>query len=210
MNIIVNNKGRARLTDYGLDPVYSVIPITMELGSSGVKEYRWLAPEIQAIPSTRVERVTESKDADVFAFGMVGLEILTGKEPFENSTNIGAMNLILKGNRPQKPENRPEVGLTDDMWNLLSRCWHKKPGKRPVVGDIVGELQGLCGGDGGSLEHVKSSKFRSHSKRVSVPGSHIRIPQSGVNGYVAECYSRVLTSCTPVFLVCDLTEIVTN
>jgi len=81
--------------------------------------------------------VMESKAADVFAFGMLAVEVFTGKIPFEGQTNETAVLLIARGDRPKMPENAQAVGLTGEIRKLLKGCWQQNPKKRPTMEDIV-------------------------------------------------------------------------
>lgn len=41
-----------------------------------------------------------------------------------------------RGGRPERL-----VEFDDDMWNLMSRCWHVDPAQRPLFGDISLEIK---------------------------------------------------------------------
>jgi len=79
------------LTDYGLAPIYSDSRFTAAPGRVGVS--RWLAPE--AILGTM--RGAESKQADVFSFAMLAIEVYTGKVPFGEVSNEAAVLHIAQG-----------------------------------------------------------------------------------------------------------------
>ena len=96
---------------------------------------RWTAPEILDYETSQA---TESKQADVYAFGMVAVEAFTGKVPFHEKFVVDAMNCILEGKVPRNHGDKP---LTDEMWNFLERCWEKDPQKRPVIEKVVEEWQ---------------------------------------------------------------------
>ena len=83
----------------------------------------------------------ESKAADVFAFGMFAVEVFTGRIPFEEQKNEAVVLRILRGGRPEMPENGQAVGLTDEMWKLLESCWQENPRKRPAMEEVVRRLQ---------------------------------------------------------------------
>ena len=85
--------------------------------------------------------VLESKAADVFAFGMLAVEVFTGRIPFEGQKNEAVVLHVSRGGRPEKPENAQAVGLTDEMWKLLESCWRKNPNKRPTMEEIVRKLE---------------------------------------------------------------------
>ena len=47
-----------------------------------------------------------------------------------------------QGERPPRPTD-PEViarGLDDKLWNLITRCWHQDPMRRPTINQVLAEL----------------------------------------------------------------------
>jgi hypothetical protein len=125
-NIVIGRKGHARLTEYGLGPI-----IFQPGGASG--NSRWLAPECTRKGADTP--ATESYPTDVFAFAMVAVEVFTDKVLFsEEQNDSAAVRRILNGDRPGKPDNAQGVGLTDAMWELLTRCWSDT---RPNMDEVV-------------------------------------------------------------------------
>jgi len=81
--------------------------------------------------------VTESKPADVFAFAMFVVEVLTRKAPFDGQQPAMVAERIRSGERPRMPRNGQGVGLTGKMWKLLESCWHQNPKERPMMEEVV-------------------------------------------------------------------------
>ena len=137
-NVVIDHMGRALVTEYGLAPIICGPSFTATATPHAVGNTRWLAPEIMA-PSRKPEAtpVVESKAADVFAFSMFAVEVLTGRVPFEGLGNGEVVLHILRGGRPQMPTNAQEVGFTHEMWKFLESCWHQNPKKRPTMRDVV-------------------------------------------------------------------------
>jgi hypothetical protein len=79
----------------------------------------------------------ESKVADMFAFGMLAVEVFTGQVPLVEHENGAVVLQILRGVRPKIPENAQEVRLTAEMWKLIASCWQQNPKKRPTIGEVV-------------------------------------------------------------------------
>ena len=90
-----------------------------------------------------MQKVFESKAADVFAFAMLAVEIFTGRVPFEGQGNSTAVCRIHSGDRPEFPQNGLDVGLTEPMRRLIQKCWNADPTKRPTIDDVVREWGGL-------------------------------------------------------------------
>jgi len=55
---------------------------------------------------------------------------------------------VLVGERPSKPANSLELGLSDRVWKLLEDCWQLNRTSRPPiagVSDRIKEAASLCG-----------------------------------------------------------------
>ncbi|KAF9647767.1 kinase-like protein [Thelephora ganbajun] len=139
-NVLVDESGHVRLTDYGLALLNANPDLTQ--ASPTVGNSRWLAPEIIDPPS---DIVFESKPADIFAFGMLAIEVFTGEPPFQGCSSSRAARLILKGDRPELPQNAEGVGLTVQVWELLQKCWHPDPARRPTIDEVVRSCEYLTG-----------------------------------------------------------------
>jgi len=85
----------------------------------------------------------ESKAADVFAFGMLAVEVFTGRIPFEEQKNETVVLPISRGGGPEIPSSAQGVGLTGEMWGLLENCWQQNPSKRPTAEEVVGRWRGF-------------------------------------------------------------------
>jgi serine/threonine protein kinase len=96
---------------------------------------RWLAPEI--FNPLRAGVPLESARADVFAFGMLAIEVFTGTLPFVECDSEEVIRRILEGTRPELPRNAGDVGLTTERWQLLQRCWDQDPANRPTMEEVA-------------------------------------------------------------------------
>ena len=68
-NILVDGAGRARITDFGLARVTQNLDSVRTASDEHGHTARWTAPEILN------EEGTHSKEADVFSFAMVMIEV---------------------------------------------------------------------------------------------------------------------------------------
>ncbi|CAM9187716.1 unnamed protein product, partial [Laminaria digitata] len=87
-------------------------------------------------------KVLDSKGSsyasDVYSFGMVAWEVLSGQIPCENSTDFRRMcaRVVWLGERPAMPAE-----AADDIADIVCACWAEAPKKRPSSSEIVGSLR---------------------------------------------------------------------
>ena len=147
-NIVIDHKDRARLTEYGLGPIRHGPIFTATATSGTLVSSRILPPEFTEPSGKRKGTLMlESKAADVFAFGMLVVEVFTGEAPFGEQKNEAVVLRILRGDRPKMPGNAQAVGLTHEMWALLENCWHQNPKKRPTMEEVMERWQNFVGDD---------------------------------------------------------------
>ncbi|XP_002513363.2 uncharacterized protein LOC8272582 isoform X1 [Ricinus communis] len=149
-NLLVNLKDPQRpickVGDFGLSKIKR-----NTLVSGGVRgTLPWMAPELLNGSSNKV-----SEKVDVFSFGIVLWEILTGEEPYANM-HYGAIigGIVNNTLRPTIPSN------CDAEWKMLmEQCWAPNPAARPSFTEIAGRLRVMSIAAGQTKgHHNKTSK----------------------------------------------------
>jgi serine/threonine protein kinase len=142
----------AKVADFGLSKTkessstYS--NLTMDQGTT-----RWMAPELfgnfdQSVPiqvcqetqhpslsNEQIPRRYPFK-VDIYSFGMVCYEILTGNIPFHDHPMTGLRTKIKDGLRPNLPEQCPH-----QLSKLIQKCYQPDPATRPSFLEICLKLR---------------------------------------------------------------------
>lgn len=111
-----------KLSDFGLSREYNRSMTTSSLkGTCG-----FMAPEI--IATNANGRSTFSEFSDIYAFGMLLLQIFTRKPPFAGMEWQTVFLRVGKGTKPDIPSECPE-----DLADLMYECWDTNPRNRPTI-----------------------------------------------------------------------------
>eukprot|EP00252_Welwitschia_mirabilis_P025910 TRINITY_DN826_c0_g2_i1.p1 TRINITY_DN826_c0_g2~~TRINITY_DN826_c0_g2_i1.p1 ORF type:complete len:686 (-),score=139.78 TRINITY_DN826_c0_g2_i1:251-2125(-) len=133
-NLLVNMKDPQRpickIGDLGLSKIKQ-----RTLVSGGIRgTLPWMAPELL---SGKSGMVTEK--VDVYSFGIVMWELLTGEEPYAKMHCGEIIGGILNNTlRPPIPH------WCEPSWrSLMEHCWSPDPGERPIFSEIAAELRAM-------------------------------------------------------------------
>ncbi|TDL15146.1 kinase-like protein, partial [Rickenella mellea] len=157
-NVFVTPSQTACLADFGLsrfrDPQYSSGESTTESLKGTI---RWQAREL-LIPGGDGKIARPSRESDIYAFGCVCLEIMTGDVPFSELTDVAVTFAILQNKTPQRPAgNCIKYGLDDSLWNSIEACWITEPSQRPTsvqLGQYFDQRRGTIPNDHYDSSHV--------------------------------------------------------
>ncbi|KAF8868225.1 kinase-like domain-containing protein [Mucidula mucida] len=144
-NILVDQRGQAIITDFGLSKVMSDVS-DLVCSSFFAGSMRWMAPELIEALAADEELIPQVTTAsDVYAFASVCLEIMTGVPPYPNRKNDQAVMLDII--RKVKPNWGSPAGWSECLGKvfggLMDRCWDEQPSARPEMGEVVSVL-GAC------------------------------------------------------------------
>jgi len=134
---------RSMLTDFG-SAYITTAPMEMQIEEQGISYF--MAPELLLPTKYGLEKRVPSREADIYALGMTIYQILTSKQPFLQKRKARVMYAVILGERPVKPENAKEIGMTDAMWDLLKECWMEDRVARPDITEVLKKFRGITGG----------------------------------------------------------------
>ena len=95
---------------------------------------------LEQITSASVPAPTEK--ADIWSFGLLCLEVFTGKDPYHGHSDLSVPVLLSQGTHPEHPGSTA-VGLSPKMWDLMQSCWQIDPGQRPSIFEIQSTIRDM-------------------------------------------------------------------
>jgi serine/threonine protein kinase len=124
-----------KLADFGLPKAYANSSIFEELSRKGGTTV-YGAPEIYG--SEQNSDINFPLKADVWSFGMICSEILTGIEPFVDEKPIKTLHdrISHNGVRPSLPQDCPSY-----LRICITRCWSLDPARRPSFSELCEMLR---------------------------------------------------------------------
>jgi serine/threonine protein kinase len=120
-NILVGHDGVTKVIDFGIaqgeNRVYQTSTGTLK-GTCG-----YMAPE------QLTERAEIDMRADIFSFGVVAYEVLTGAHPFVAASALDLYREVLSARHALARQLRPDLSPT--LATLVEECLERVPAKRP-------------------------------------------------------------------------------
>ena len=184
-NVFLTRDGRVKLLDFGLAKlVESQEPLTFEgldeaetaarLTVSGivVGTVRYMSPE-------QIRGAPIDHRSDIFAFGALLFEMLTGQMAFRRPSAIESLSATLAEDplgRLEDPSPIPE-----EIEPILKRCLEKKPDDRfQSAADLAFQLR----------EYAESFTRASSARRRPIPGARARLVRAAVAAVLALVAAR--------------------
>ncbi|HYN81315.1 MAG TPA: protein kinase [Gemmatimonadaceae bacterium] len=162
-NVLISG-GSAMVTDFGVAkaltassgsaPGSSLTSLGVALGTPA-----YMAPEqATADPNTDYR-------ADIYAFGVIAYEILTGSTPFSGRSPQGT--LAAHVTEAPDPVTKRRAAIPAQLANLVMWCLEKRPADRPqTAAEVVHELDALSTPSGGLAPTTSFPRMQERSSRI--------------------------------------------
>ncbi|KAF8836887.1 kinase-like protein [Paxillus ammoniavirescens] len=137
-NVLIDGSGKACLSDFGLATIHHEFLGTSFFMSSSLGNIRWAAPELfQVLEGEGNQSVLCSSETDMYSFGSIMLQVLSGKVPFSGSITRHVYCKVALGYRPPRETGWDGQPIPDVYWHLIERCWDQAPSKRPSSSEVL-------------------------------------------------------------------------
>ncbi|KAL9231905.1 hypothetical protein vseg_007066 [Gypsophila vaccaria] len=173
-NILLDNEFNARLSDFGLAKLGPVGDKT-HVSTRVMGTYGYCAPEYAMSGKLTIK-------SDIYSFGVLLMELITGRKAFDSHRINGEHNLI-EWSRPFFKDRRKFVQLADPAMkgrfpmrslhhtiSIAAMCIQEQPAFRPLITDVLVALEFLAS----QPYHSESSVFRNRARFQPSPSQRDR------------------------------------
>ncbi|KAL3911732.1 MAG: hypothetical protein SGILL_007166 [Bacillariaceae sp.] len=158
-NILVDDKFRAKVSDFGCGEFRSDDATTFYKGSNNTAKARgtpyWMAPELLR------NECGNTLESDVYSFGIVLYEVMSRKEPYEGEDYDEVMKLVADpkiNKRPPVPRKCPS-----EVARIMQACLKPEPDLRPTAMGLDICLRWM----GSGTPATNSTSITSHTQTVT-------------------------------------------
>jgi Tol biopolymer transport system component len=195
-NLFVTNDGRVKILDFGL------AKLTQAEGQSGPQTNLPTATEPGVVMGTlgymspeQVKGKPADQRSDIFAFGAILYEMLSGQRAFHRESSAETMSAILREEPPDLSATNKNV--QPGLERIVRHCLEKSPEERfHSAHDLAFDLQALSGTTG-SAAIAASPEPVSRKRPLAIAGALLALAAALAAGYVLGKSKGV--SAPPVF-----------
>ena len=150
-NLFLTNDGRVKILDFGLARQTPLLQ-TGDMSSptvAGYTEPGTVLGTVAYMSPEQVRGLPADARSDIFAFGVVLYEMLSGRRPFTGDSAAETMHAILTADAPDLPD--PNQRVPPALERIVRHCLEKRPEQRfQSASDLAFDLEALSRSSGKS------------------------------------------------------------
>ncbi|MCG3163843.1 MAG: Serine/threonine-protein kinase PknD [Acidobacteria bacterium] len=164
-NIFLTSDGRTKILDFGLARIKAAVSdenIFSATTRSSITEPGIVMGTPSYMSPEQVRGAEVEATSDIFSFGSVLYEMVTGKRPFAERTVADTMAAILRDDPPELSDSGKNI--PPDLEQVIIHCLEKNPAERfQSARDLAFALKTISGGSGKSKALPALSLLRSRA-----------------------------------------------
>ena len=165
-NLFITTDDRVKILDFGLAKLSQ--PETIPSGSEDATRKALTKPGVVMgtvgyMSPEQVRGQATDHRSDIFSFGLILYEMITGRRAFQEESMAETMSAIVKDEPPEITESNPNI--SPSLERIVRRCLEKKPERRfQSTADLAFALEAISPQSGASRE------FASADNSLAVAG----------------------------------------
>jgi serine/threonine protein kinase/tetratricopeptide (TPR) repeat protein len=202
-NIIITKQNVVKIVDFGLARVIATSSATQSLQTSGTLPY--MAPE-QVLAEPIDQR------CDVWALGVVLVQMVTGKHPFLRD-NTAAMTFAILNQPPAALEAMPRVLRAIAYRSLSKEPGHRYPSAKEMLGDLESARSQITSTPDSVPENaltqtttISARQLKEVAERASTPLWQTTAPQKPTSKRILYVVAAVILLAVISLLIPDVRE----